>query len=79
MSITKSQVIIVTGEPIVEKPIKRKAVFSPLCIGDIVKEHNLVRTVNRLKQAKDLPPQSAEADEANTFHLVATKLRYLNR
>jgi len=75
--ITESQVVIMIGKPRIEEAIKRKAVFSPVAMGQIVEEDNVIRTVNLTEQAKHLAPEGTEADKANPLHLVATEPRYL--
>jgi hypothetical protein len=75
--ITESQVVIMVGKPGIEEAIKRKAVFSPVAMGHIVEEDNVIWTVNLTEQAKQLAPEGTEADKAYPLHFVATELRYL--
>jgi hypothetical protein len=75
--ITESQVVIIIGKPRLEEVIKGEAVFSPLAMGPIVEQDNVIRTVNLAEQAKQLVSKSTEADKANPLHFVATERRYL--
>src|SRR5262245_4393533 len=60
------------GKPRIEEAIKRKAVVSPVAMGQIVEEDHFIRTVHLTEQAKHLTPEGTEADKANPFGLVAT-------
>jgi len=79
VAITECQVVIVIGKPGIQEAIKRKAVFSPVAMGQIVEEDNFIGTVNLTEQAQQLARKGTEADKANPLHFVTTGLRYVKR